>query len=130
MFVTEHDDESRQRSYGAQRRRSIQDRITDLHTLLRAAHVPGPYVLVAHSFGGLLLRLYTETFPDDVAALVLIDTTPDNVIFGDSYVRYARQISWLATGAEWAARFGVARVAGALLLRDTPAGMSPAAFEA
>ncbi len=32
--------------------------ITELHTLLARAGVPGPYVLVGHSFGGLIMRLY------------------------------------------------------------------------
>jgi pimeloyl-ACP methyl ester carboxylesterase len=48
--------------------------VVDLHTLLHAAQVPGPYVLVAHSFGGLIGRLYASTYPKDVAGLVLIDS--------------------------------------------------------
>jgi pimeloyl-ACP methyl ester carboxylesterase len=48
--------------------------VVDLHTLLRAAKVPGPYVLVAHSFGGLIARLYASTYPKDVVGLVLIDS--------------------------------------------------------
>jgi pimeloyl-ACP methyl ester carboxylesterase len=49
----------------------------DLHDLLEAADVPGPYVLVAHSYGGLIARLYASTYPDDVAGFVLIDTTTE-----------------------------------------------------
>jgi pimeloyl-ACP methyl ester carboxylesterase len=48
---------------------------TDLHTLLNRAHVPGPYVLAGHSFGGLYVRTYAATYPDEVAGLVLIDST-------------------------------------------------------
>jgi pimeloyl-ACP methyl ester carboxylesterase len=48
--------------------------VIDLHTLLSVAHVPGPYVLVAHSYGGLIARLYASTYPAQVAGLVLIDT--------------------------------------------------------
>ena len=36
---------------------------TDLHSLLHRAHVPGPYVLAGHSFGGLYVRSYAEQFP-------------------------------------------------------------------
>jgi pimeloyl-ACP methyl ester carboxylesterase len=36
------------------RRRSCQDMVHDLHDLLVAAHIPAPYVLVGHSFGGRL----------------------------------------------------------------------------
>ena len=48
---------------------------TDLHTLLDRAHVPGPYVLAGHSFGGLYVRTYAAKYPEEVAGLVLIDST-------------------------------------------------------
>ena len=48
---------------------------TDLHTLLTRAHVPGPYVLAGHSFGGLYVRAYAAKYPDEVAGLVLVDST-------------------------------------------------------
>ena len=51
---------------------------TDLHTLLNRAHVPGPYVLVGHSFGGLYVRTYAAKYPDEVAGLVLVDSTAAN----------------------------------------------------
>ncbi len=47
----------------------------DLHTLLHNAHVPGPYVLAGHSFGGLYVLAYAAHYPDDVAGMVLIDST-------------------------------------------------------
>ena len=49
-------------------------RIADeLHELLRAGAVPRPYVLVGHSFGGLVVRLFTSRHANDVAGLVLIE---------------------------------------------------------
>ena len=48
---------------------------TDLHTLLQRANVPGPYVLAGHSFGGLYVLTYADRYPDDVAGMVLIDST-------------------------------------------------------
>jgi pimeloyl-ACP methyl ester carboxylesterase len=51
--------------------------VADLHDLLEAADVPGPYVFVAHSYGGLIARLYASTYPEEVAGLVLIDTTTE-----------------------------------------------------
>lgn len=45
----------------------------DLHTLLHVAKVPGPYVLVSHSTGGLIDRFYAARYPRDVAGLVLVD---------------------------------------------------------
>lgn len=54
------------------------DRIaTELGALLAAAHVPPPYVLVGHSFGGLNVRLFASRRPADVAGLVLVDATPE-----------------------------------------------------
>lgn len=48
---------------------------TDLHTLLERAHVPGPYVLAGHSFGGLYVLTFAARYPDDVAGMVLVDST-------------------------------------------------------
>jgi pimeloyl-ACP methyl ester carboxylesterase len=48
---------------------------TDLHTLLDRAQVPGPYVLAGHSFGGLYVLTFAAQHPDQVAGLVLLDST-------------------------------------------------------
>ena len=48
--------------------------VTELHDLLTAADVPGPYVLVGHSLGGAFDLLYAVTYPDEVAALVVVDS--------------------------------------------------------
>ena len=53
---------------------TAQDGVADLHTLLRATGQKGPYVLVAHSWGGLIGRLYASTYPDEVSGLVLLDS--------------------------------------------------------
>ena len=52
------------------------DRIAaDLHTLLDRAQVPGPYVLAGHSFGGLYTLAFAARYPDQVAGMVLLDST-------------------------------------------------------
>lgn len=58
--------------------RTTGDIVADLHALLAAAAVPGPYVLAGHSFGGLVARLYAVTYPDDVVGLVLIDAAHED----------------------------------------------------
>ena len=63
----------RSRSDPAPIPRTARDFVADLHTLLRAARVPGPYVLAGHSISGLFSVLYASTHPRQVAGLVLID---------------------------------------------------------
>jgi pimeloyl-ACP methyl ester carboxylesterase len=48
---------------------------TDLHTLLQRGHVPGPYVLAGHSFGGLYVLTFAARYPGEVAGMVLVDST-------------------------------------------------------
>ena len=50
----------------------------ELYTLLNAAHVKGPYVLVGHSLGGLVARVYASQYPRNVAGLMLIDSTHED----------------------------------------------------
>jgi len=56
--------------------RTAKDVIGDLHTLLAAADVPGPYLLVGHSTGGMLVQLYARTYPDQVAGVVAMNPVP------------------------------------------------------
>ena len=60
------------------------DAVHDLHRLLDAAHVRGPYVLLAGSFGGLVAVMYAATYPRDVAGMVLNDASlPEDVVAVD-----------------------------------------------
>jgi pimeloyl-ACP methyl ester carboxylesterase len=45
----------------------------ELRTALRAAGLPGPFVLAGHSFGWLPVRAFTELYRDEVAGLVAVD---------------------------------------------------------
>ena len=56
--------------------RNVAAAVTDLHELLSAAKVPGPYVLVGHSFGGLDSLLYALNYPRRVAGIVFVDALP------------------------------------------------------
>jgi pimeloyl-ACP methyl ester carboxylesterase len=59
--------------------RTAADAVADLHALLGAAGVAPPYVLVGHSTGGLLVRLFASTYPNQVAGLVLVDAISEGV---------------------------------------------------
>ncbi|MDT8861148.1 alpha/beta hydrolase [Alkalihalobacillus sp. MEB130] len=56
--------------------RTSQNMVKELNTLLISLNISPPYVLVGHSFGGVNVRLYTDEYPEDIAGLVLVDTTP------------------------------------------------------
>ena len=106
--------------------RSLDDRMADLHALLKRAEVRAPYVLVGHSFGGLLLRRFARAYPDLVAGLVLVDSPDELVVFRDSlqssYLQGLRMQQVLGV----LARVGVIRLLGRyvsmLMLPDDPAG--------
>jgi pimeloyl-ACP methyl ester carboxylesterase len=49
------------------------ERVAEIHSLLKNAGVPGPYVLVGFSIGGLVGRFYTQNYPQDVAGMVVVD---------------------------------------------------------
>jgi pimeloyl-ACP methyl ester carboxylesterase len=49
----------------------------DLHRLLNAASIKPPYILVGHSLGGMHVRLYADTYPTDVAGMVLVDSAEE-----------------------------------------------------
>jgi pimeloyl-ACP methyl ester carboxylesterase len=84
----------------------------DLHSLLDAARIQKPVVLVGHSYGGLVVQLYAALYPADLAGMVLIDPAHPE--------EWAHPSDWdtkrLLIGAKlsrrgaWIARFGIARL--------------------
>lgn len=46
----------------------------ELHLLLEKANAPKPYILVGHSFGGMLTRFFVKKYPKDVAGVILVDS--------------------------------------------------------
>jgi pimeloyl-ACP methyl ester carboxylesterase len=58
--------------------RDARQHARELHALLAAAAIPGPYVLVGHSLGGLSVRMFADQYPDEVAGMALIEASdPD-----------------------------------------------------
>jgi len=52
--------------------------VEELRSLLREQQVEPPYILVGHSIGGLYMQVFAKTYPEEVAGIVLVDTThPD-----------------------------------------------------
>jgi pimeloyl-ACP methyl ester carboxylesterase len=71
--VIRYDRANRGASDGAAGPRTGLDMIEDLRALLGASQIEGPYILVGHSFGGLLVRLYAHRYREEVAGVILVD---------------------------------------------------------
>jgi pimeloyl-ACP methyl ester carboxylesterase len=61
----------------------------ELKLLLDAAAIPGPYLLLGHSLGGLNAQVFAARYPEEVAGLVLLDPPPLAWIQGEGYVDLA-----------------------------------------
>jgi pimeloyl-ACP methyl ester carboxylesterase len=58
--------------------RTSEEIVADLHTLLANAQIQAPYVLVGHSIGGTIIRVYASKYRDEVVGMVLVDSAhPD-----------------------------------------------------
>jgi len=110
----------------------------ELRTLLANAGIRGPYLLVGHSFGGFVARVFANDYPGDVSGMVLVDSShPDQDsrppeqkrADQEQAARYARYLPILA-------RTGVIRLAMSLgfsLLERCPPcrrGQAAAFYEA
>jgi pimeloyl-ACP methyl ester carboxylesterase len=71
--------------------RAAADAVADLHALLSAAGIAAPVVLVGHSYGGLVVRLYARTYPDDVAGMVLVDALSEGLREAETPEEWAHQ---------------------------------------
>lgn len=94
------------------------ERIVDeLRTLLDTAGVEPPYVLVGHSFGGYNVRLFANRYPCDVAGMVLVDVSHEDMPerlapdLRKSYERLESMEVPLLRLSSLLARFGVVRLA-------------------
>jgi pimeloyl-ACP methyl ester carboxylesterase len=64
----------------------------ELHLALAHANLPPPYILVAHSYGGLISRLFTWRHPRDVTGLVLVDAL-HGAIFDEAHQVMRRMVT-------------------------------------
>ncbi|MGD0731987.1 MAG: alpha/beta hydrolase [Terracidiphilus sp.] len=90
----------------------------ELHDMLESAHIKPPFVLVGHSFGGLVMRRYALLYPEDVSGIVLIDPMrceewPPLDPSKQSQIDMGKKLSGFAVPI---ARFGLARLAVTSLL--------------
>jgi pimeloyl-ACP methyl ester carboxylesterase len=94
--------------------------VEELHTLLGTAQVPGPYVLVGHSLGGLLVRLYAARYPQEVAGLVLVDSAHEQ-----QYLRAPKEIRELVPQFEEQGRQQLEGLKALIISGSLDVGMLP-----
>lgn len=87
--------------------RSLLDRVHDLHAVLHLGGVPEPYVLTGHSMGGLLVQIYQNRYPKEVAGMVLIEGTNPNAMFGKPIGRTLAATGLAARAGAWAVSVGL-----------------------
>lgn len=71
--------------------RDAQTNADDLHTLLVNAGEQSPFLLVGHSYGGRVAKLFAASYPAEVAGLVLVDP---GTIFGHPTVPPEIDAQW------------------------------------
>lgn len=79
------------RSGPARQPTTAQDAASDLHALLNASKEPAPYVMVGHSYGGLVAELYARIYPQDVSGLVLVDALTEGLQEAETPEQWATQ---------------------------------------
>ncbi len=79
----------------------------ELKETLLAATIVSPYILVGHRYGGMYVRKYQELFPDDIAGLVLVDSSHPDVFNEESN---DREITRLKTNVNIFQRLGIVRL--------------------
>ncbi len=85
----------------------------ELHNLLHNSQTPGPYVLAGWSFGGLYVRAYANQYPEEVAGLVLIDSSsPEQCTATPEWEAQCASSASNASRARFLAVFGVMRLIG------------------
>jgi len=52
----------------------------DLHTLLNKLNLPKPYIVIGHSYGGILVRLFASMYPDEVGGIILEDSSYEGML--------------------------------------------------
>lgn len=111
--------------------RDAQQMVRELHTLLQNAAITPPYVLVGHSFGGLVTHVYAAQYPAEVVGLVWLDVEhPAEWTRSPEGRAQYQQILRLSRIGPWLARIGLVRLSNYFpLVKELPPPFA-AAFKA
>lgn len=80
----------------------------ELYTALQTAGIPSPYVLVGHSYGGGVIRIFAHRYPEAVAGVIFVDSSDEIVANPPDAALALYRILGLTT------HFGVLRLAATL----------------
>ncbi len=101
--------------------RTMEQQVHELHGLLAGANETGPYILVGHSYGARVDRVFAAKYPDEVTGMVLMDA---GILYDDP--RYPAETqahlesdnTMIRTG-RWLAPFGLVRLLQPLMGNPT-----------
>ncbi len=82
--------------------------VAELHSVLKDKDITGPIILVGHSFGGVNMQRYALTYPEHIAALVLVDSAHEDQITKMPQASFLQK--YLFKFGMWAAPFGIPRL--------------------
>jgi pimeloyl-ACP methyl ester carboxylesterase len=82
----------------------------DLHAALQAADIQAPYVVAGHSYGGLVVRAFTDLYPEEVVDMVLVDASHPDQWAAVPAARGGRTIAFGNRATGFLARLGIVRM--------------------
>jgi pimeloyl-ACP methyl ester carboxylesterase len=97
--------------------RTLAQQVDEVHSLLQGANEHAPYILVGHSYGARVDRVYAAKYPDEVAGMVLMDA---GILADDPRYPAEMQSDFelennMLRAARWLAPFGLVRVTRPLM---------------
>lgn len=71
--------------------------VRDLRELLTQLKLTPPYILVGHSYGGMIMRLFASKYPEEVAGIILVDSTHEQRFIESTFnqIRYEERLRHL-----------------------------------
>jgi len=97
--------------------RTLEQQVHELHGLLKGANERGPYILVGHSYGARVVRVYAAKYPDEVSGLVLMDAgiLSDDPRYPTDMQSNSESENNMLRAAHWLSPFGLVRLTKPLM---------------
>jgi pimeloyl-ACP methyl ester carboxylesterase len=72
----------------------VSEVVENMHDLFHSAQIPGPFILVGNSLGGVLIRQYEEQYPSEVAGFVFVDSAHEEMEWRDAAISTSFDPAW------------------------------------